>query len=363
MKVCHIFGYGPDKLGGIENYIFKMQEICSKQGIEIIFVFTREPIKPFKEVFSKINGKYIVVPSNKKVIDLVFMKHVYKILKQFRPDVVHSHFDSANLNVAIIANILGTKKVYWHQRNLFGTKLFKLRNLIYRAISKKVTKIIAVSDGVKNDLLSRGIEDDKIWKLYNGIDIHKMKGTNLGILRNELSIEDKRLVITVAQARPEKDLKTLLKAIPLIHKSETFIFIIIGGGDLLNDLREEVIKLKLVNVVFMEKRNDIKDLMAEGEIFILPSKKEGMPNVILEAMINKVPVIASMAGGIPEVVKNEETGLLFEIGNYKQLSEKMNQLASNSQLVASITNKAYQEVIERFDLDKVIKITIDDYLS
>lgn len=304
------------------------------------------------------NGEYIVIPHDKAVFKISFLFRLYNVLKRIKPNIVHSHFDSANVHVAFVAKLISFEQVYWHQRNLFGNKLNHLRNFVYRKLSKNVTKIIAVSKSVKLDLESRGIKSEKISVIHNGIKIvQSYKNTNI---RSELNLKkEDKIILTVAQARPEKDLDTLINSIPLLQDVPNLTFLIVGGGVLVDDLKLKAKDKEISNLVFLEKRNDIPDIMRKADLFILPSKKEGLGNVIAEAMVNRLPVIATNAGGIPELVISDETGWQFRIGDEVELSNHIRKFLNEKtpSQINEITSNAFSHINNYFNLDKKVKYT------
>lgn len=356
IDVCHIFGYGPDKIGGIEGYIYELQKQLTEARKEALFIFTREPIEEFKEEFTKNGGNYIVIPHNKKVFSLIFLIKLLNKIKYYNPKILHSHFDSSNLHVAIVGKLIKIDKVYWHQRNLLGKKLNFLRNIVYRILSKQVTKIVAVSNSISQDLLTRGIHKDKITVIHNGINLLELKDDYYD-LRSEFNIpKEDKVVITVAQARPEKDLKTLLNAASLLGKD--IHFLIVGGGPLVDELESYKNEINAENIIFIKKRNDIQKIVSQSDIFVLTSLKEGLPNVILEASKNYTPVIATNIGGIPEIITHNKTGFLFEPGDYEKLAELIKRCLYEN--INEIVVDAKANVVTNFDLEKKVSFTVNN---
>ncbi|WP_273484042.1 glycosyltransferase family 4 protein [Desulforamulus ruminis] len=356
MKICHIYGFGPDKLGAIENYILSLQKYCNENDIEIIFVFTREPIDAFRDLFDKLNGKYYIIKHDKNIFSIGFMIRLYKFLKIHKPDIVHSHFDSVNLQAVLAASYLRVPKIFWHQRNLFGKKLNLIRNKIYCYFAKKTTRIIAVSNAVKEDLIKRGINTSQVLLLHNGIDLERVIYNKEPYFRKEQGISNNtNIILTVAQARPEKGIDILIKAIPHVRNNAEFI--VVGGGPLVTVLEEQAKSCKIRNIRFLDKRNDVSAIMRESNLLVLPSIQDGLPNVIPEAMLNNLPVLASNVGGIPEFVIHSKTGLLFEPRNYKELANKINQLFDNPGLGNELAINAKEHVTKKFNISDKIAYT------
>ncbi len=153
----------------------------------------------------------------------------------------------------------------------------------------------------------------------------------------------------------QKDVETIIKALKIIEK-ENFIFFVVGDGPDRDKLEQLVNSLNLQNkIIFLGYRTDIEKILASADLFILSSRWEGLPLVILEAFACKIPVIASKVHGITSVVKDGENGLLFEFKNEKDLAEKILLILKNEDLKKKIIENAYLTVKEKFNLEKMIK--------
>jgi glycosyltransferase involved in cell wall biosynthesis len=217
---------------------------------------------------------------------------------------------------------------------------------------------IANSQTVANTLIKREkIPQDKITVIGNGIDTKKFDVAQRGLVRSELDINDGRIVITcVANFRKAKDHHTLINAIENIKSYKDDITVwLVGKGPMLEAVQGRVDELGLDHCVkFLGTRLDIPEILADSDVFVLSSLWEGMPGVIMEAMASKLPVVATDVGGIPELVVDNETGLLVTPGNPEQLALALKKMIDDKKLRTLFGNAGYHRIVTQFNLrDKV----------
>ena len=187
-------------------------------------------------------------------------------------------------------------------------------------------------------LVSRRIPDNKIKVLYNGIDIENYQPY----------FSDKGYGLYLGRLSAEKGVKTLLTAYTQLHAS--FNLKVVGTGPLLDELRREYPDVEFTGY---KSGQALKKLIAGAAFIVVPSEwYENCPMVILEAMAFGKPVIGSRIGGIPELIEDGKTGLLFTAKNYEELSSKMQQLIQNRELRKKMGQNARERVEREFSLKK-----------
>jgi glycosyltransferase involved in cell wall biosynthesis len=160
---------------------------------------------------------------------------------------------------------------------------------------------------------------------------------------------------SVAELHERKGLKYLINAIPeVIKKFPNTKFVLIGDGPNRSDFEHLVKKLNLErHVTFLGRQKEIPKLLKSSNIFLLPSIREGFGLVNLEAMITPLPIIATKAGGIPEVVVNKETGILVETEDSKALTDALLKLIAASDLREKYAKAGHKRILEKFDAQKM----------
>jgi|MDTC01.1.fsa_nt_gb glycosyltransferase involved in cell wall biosynthesis len=185
-------------------------------------------------------------------------------------------------------------------------------------------------------------------------------------LRNQLGIPERmKLILFVGHFSREKCPDLLLKAwVEALAKTlpESGI-VFIGSTDpdhyevdaeLVKDIKKVAEPYINERIFFIERTHEIEKYYQASDIFVLPSKREGLPNALLEAMASGLPVIVSKLEGITNwVVTDEKKGLLFEPGNQAELGIALSRVLINEKLANSLAEKARENVIERFSISRV----------
>ena len=281
-------------------------------------------------------------------IDPRTLSDLIKIIKNEKINLIHCHgYGSANFG--------RLTKIYTGVATIIHSHDDDSNYPLYQKISdfllkNYIDKAIAVSESVKiTSIKIRHIPSNRILVIHNGIPLEEFK------LRepSEVEVEKKRLGInvgshvigTIAKLREEKGVEYLLKAIPdVLNAFPDTIFIIVGDGILRNQLENLGKELKISqNLMFLGYCENVANSLSIFDIKVLPSLREGFGLVIVEAMTMGKPVIASNVGGVHEILKEGETGLLVPPKNPKAIAEKINYLLNNEEKAKSMGIKALEE--------------------
>jgi glycosyltransferase involved in cell wall biosynthesis len=171
------------------------------------------------------------------------------------------------------------------------------------------------------------------------------------------------LVGTVGRLHPQKGFASLLAAVARVRERLPAIrLLLVGGGALRRDLvaRAEALGLAEV-VIFAGSRGDVPEILAALDLFVLPSLWEGLPNAVLEAMAAGLPVVATAAGGTPEVVVDGETGLLVPPGDVTALAEAIERLLRDPGLRRKMGEAGRKRVEGHFTIEQTVAQTVALY--
>lgn len=234
-------------------------------------------------------------------------------------------------------------------------------------IFKKCDAIIAVSDEVTRStqkwyFVSKG----KIHTVYNGVetDLFRPDQGQREHIRKVFGISnEERLLLFLSFVTKQKGLHLLIKALPIILKSNNQVKLMVAGeGNYLTEARQLVRQLGLERYVVFTghiPREDVPHYINASDMFILPTlRQEGMPFSLLEAMACQKPVIASRIGGIPSVINDRKDGILVNPGNVNEIAEKTIYLLENSHVANEIAKNAREKAVKQFGLNKMIEETI-----
>jgi glycosyltransferase involved in cell wall biosynthesis len=263
-----------------------------------------------------------------------------RIARRFAPDIVHAHFLIPSGQVAVrlpfptVVTAHGSDAYDWAWRRP------GLRRAATEAI-RRSSKLVAVSDFIRRRVAALSSECHDVTVIHNGADDRIFKPADRFEARRRLKLPDDRFVIAFA-GRPThaKGAYDLLEAAArLRHLRPT---ILLAGPVPSAELRAAIERLN-VDVVELGllSHPDLAQAISAGDVFCLPSYNEGLPASICEAMLAARPVIATPVGGIPEIVKNGETGYLVPTGDPGALARRLHDVATDPALGAQLGANAY----------------------
>lgn len=287
------------------------------------------------------------------------LKH---ICDRYQIDLIHMQCSPSH-TLAVFSNLMGNKaKMVLSRRVDFPIRdnLFSVKKYNYDAIKK----ILCVSDKI-NEIITPVIKNpDKIETIYSGIDLNKFSTLKDNILRQQYHIDKENLLIgNVASMANHKDYFTFINTAEILIKSGLKAkFLVIGddGGE--ERQIRELVKTKHLedDIIFTGFRTDIPKILSELDVFLFTSKEEGLGTSVLDAMACKVPVVATRAGGIPEMVENGYNGFLCGIQNPQELADAVQKVVKNSQIRQTIIENASTTVLN-FTKEKTALKTLACY--
>ena len=307
------------------------------------------------EICKKDNANYFTYKKNKfKLFNLTLA--IIKICKKESITIIHIH-DSSGLNAGLIAMKFlkrTTKLILSRKRNNPIKNKFLNR---FKYSHPSIKKIICVSKAVESIFENIISDKNRLTTIYDAIDVSKFKDKkSQNILHQEFNFSpETRIIGNIAGLTNQKDIYTFIDTAKRVKDNNItnnpVKFVVIGDGPLNNNLATYTKSLRLENdVYFTGYRNNVTDLLPEFDIFLITSITEGLPLTVYEAFACKVPVVATKAGGIPEIVKNRETGLLTELKDSKKLAEYVIELLTNLDLKRNISTNAINLVQKKHDL-------------
>jgi glycosyltransferase involved in cell wall biosynthesis len=334
--------------GGVEKNLFLLSNYLAKNINETKIITSSFK---YKKRFSNIE---IIAPKLKfwnnfgrKMKYLVCLYYLTKTLLKDKNYLVFSF--QANLYSIIVCKILNIKIIVRANSSPSGWSKGHLKTLIFKKILKLADKIIVNSYDFKDEISKKFLLNSKC--IYNPLNKEFIKKkskekVNLSFFNKKKTIR----IITIGRLVDQKDHVTLIKAINIIKNKVNLRLLIIGNGKLKNKLQLLIKNYNLHNKIKILnfQKNPFKYLKL-SDLFILSSKYEGLPNVLLEAGVLKKFIISSdCSTGPREILKNGRGGLLFKIGDYKDLSNKIIYYEKNKKKLINKINYTYKSLY-RFD--------------
>lgn len=361
LNILHIST--PKSWRGGEQQLFYLFEELEKKGIKQTLLCRKG-----SEIAKKAEAKgWNVIECNKRTaIDLHFAYQVKKVCKKLSITHIHTHDSHAHSFAILSAAIWGNKTPIVVSRRVdFAIKPTWFSK--YKYNHELVKRILCVSDAIK-EITAPDISNKEVLKtVHSGIDISRFvfQKEYPGILRKEYNVPlGKTIIGNVAAIAPHKDYFTFIDTVEkVMSQVENVHFFIIGTGP-----NEEEIKnyasLKKVNkhITFTGFRKDIPQILPELDIFLITSETEGLGTSVIDAFACKVPVVATRAGGIPELVIHEETGLLSDVKDSEGLAKNIISIL-NSEVATEdlITNQ--QHLLKQFTKEATAEKTLKEYHS
>ena len=298
-----------------------------------------------------------------------------KILQRRRIDIVQSHDWGALLETAAAATLAGTAAVHmahgptihYPPSDYWGPIKGVIRRKAERLASVKLQRAIAVSEVVRRELVEDiGIPANKVALVRNGIDLAPKPLGDLDLKRQQLGLSaGDILLVTVGRLAQIKNYALLLEALAIsAAKAPKLKLVMVGDGPERAKLEADVARLDLAGRVhFLGERKDVRDWLAIGHAFVLPSFYEGISIALLESMAAGLPVVVTRVGGNPEVVVDGETGFIVESGDAQGLAHALVELAEGETRRERMGRSARARVEAEFDLKKTVRRYEEIYLE
>lgn len=269
--------------------------------------------------------KIIYLNRRENGFDFLLPFKLARVLKKEKVQIAHTH-NFAGFLYGTIGTLLSKTPAHLHTQQ--GTAFInkRMRAFIARIFTKKIDNFVVVSKPIAQELMHFvKVKPQKIFYIPNSVpDARCNVNKHNHIKRSQLGFHNSDILIgSVGRLHPVKNYDVLLKSMPYVLKQypQTKL-VIVGDGEEKQNLLRIAMDLKIrSHVLFLGKRDDVNELLSLFYLFVLPSKYEGTSLSLIEAMASSLPVVATRVGGNPELVKDENNGVLVEPSDPKKLAE------------------------------------------
>ena len=276
-------------------------------------------------------------------------------------DLLHVHYAIPHASAAYMAKQIVAKK----GRNipfittLHGTDITLVgRDKTYEPV---VTFSINESDAitaVSNNLREETYKSFKITKeievIYNFVDVSRFNKKPIDAFRKVIASQDEKILVHASNFRKIKRVNDVVRVFEQVRKNVPSKLLMVGDGPERPSTEDLVRELGLQDDVrFLGKQEQIEEIMAISDLFLLPSEYESFGLSALEAMAARVPVISTNAGGLPEINIHGQTGYMTDIGDVDSMSKFAIELLSDEILLDKIKQQAYDQAV-RFDISNIV---------
>tara|TARA_B110000971_G_C20007652_1_gene499959 strand:- start:206 stop:1306 length:1101 start_codon:yes stop_codon:yes gene_type:complete len=345
--------------GGVEKNLFIISNFLANK-INNVFLVTAS--KKYKNKFNKkIN---LILPklnmwdklSRRIKYSVCLFLLLRKLIFEFEQDIVVLCFQ-ANIYCIVLCKIFSIKIIVRSNSSPTGWSKNIIKNLVFKKILNKADQIIVNSLQFKKELRNKFQVNSKcIYNPLNAKEIEeKAKDKSIKIFKNKRSLK----IINIGRYTHQKDQITLLKGLENLDNKINYEAVFVGRGvlkDKLIDYSKNKLKKK---VRFLDFVSNPYPLIKQADIFVLSSAYEGLPNVLLEATVLKKFIISTACPtGPKEILLNGKGGLLYKVGNYNDLANKIVYYLNNKKKCKIMLKSAINK-LHRFDYEK----NLQKYLS
>ncbi len=280
------------------------------------------------------------------------------VMNQFDIDLVQSLLYRANTLAGIAARFARRRPVVVAgQRSLYPLT-GRRAGLATRWTRGLSDRVVAVSSAVRDELVrADGADPARIVVIENGVDTSRFRMGSDGAVRAALGFApDVAVLGVVGRLSAEKGFDVLLNAMAQARAQAVPLGLVVAGDGPERGALEQLARTLGLGgrVKFLGMCDDPRPVYAAMDVFALPSRQEGLPNALLEAMAMGRAVVASAVGGVPELIEHERTGLLVAPGSVAELAESLTRLASDPSLRERLGREAARRVRDRYDVASAV---------
>lgn len=359
LNILHI---DPEKKWrGGQQQVYYLHEALVKKGFNSTLI-----CNPSSELQKKCNSNNLPFKTILMLgeIDIISAIRISQFCRKNKISIIHSHSAHA-ITIGILV------KLFYSKVKLIAVKRvdFPIKKNIFSKIkynNKRIDKIVCISEFIKSVLINDGISEEKLLTIRSGVDISKFANVfpdsdfkvSLGVKK------DSFLIGTVAAFAGHKDYPNLINSFREVKdKINNLTLCCIGDGPIFENIKKQAKDLNLEkDIIFTGFRIDIGIFLKSFDLFVLASKKEGLGTSLIDAMAVGLPIVSTNTGGIPELIKNGENGILVDPQNPTQLANAIIDLINNSDKRNKLSENSLRYANE-FSIETTINKNISLYKS
>ncbi|MDH3348068.1 MAG: glycosyltransferase [Desulfobulbaceae bacterium] len=303
---------------------------------------------------------------NRSKFDPLTLLDLIKIINEQKIDLLHLHGYGA-ATFGRVAGLLTSTPVIVHE-HMSDVNIPYYQELMDAILSRLNYQAIAVSSSVKEFMMNRRhIPKDRIQVIKNGVPFEMFdklqKGSKPQTYRSQLNIPSHhKMVAIVGRLDPIKGHRNFLNAATLVLDAHQDVsFVIVGDGELMDNLQQQCRELKIEsNVIFMGYCNDVPSLLFEADIKAISSISEGIPMTLFEAMAAGCATVSTNVGGLGEVIVEGITGFLVPPENPEAMAEKLLLLLRDDRLLKKMSKHAKEDSVQ-YDIFNTVHLIEESY--
>jgi glycosyltransferase involved in cell wall biosynthesis len=353
MKILQICS--ATEMGGGEVHVAGLVRELASRG-HAVYLAVR-PASPLRAPLSGVIASWHEMPLRNS-LDLQSVAAISDIINHHGIDIAHAHMGRDYLVAALARKRAPRAKLVLTRHHYLPMK----KNPLYRWLLQDVSAFIAVSDSVRVTMIERlSLPPDRVHTIPNWIDPSRFHPVERDAARGMFRLRGNIIVACIGEITPAKGQEEFIRAAGRVAQMRSDVeFVIVGQENdpeepFTHHLERLVRNLGLEDkVTFLGYVRHIPELLSAVDVVVVPSWNEGFSLVTIEAMAARRAVLASKAGGITDIIKDNVSGLLFPPRDQKTLSEKLLWMLSDAPLRDRLAAQAQRDVHARFGRDRII---------
>ncbi|MCF6290411.1 MAG: glycosyltransferase family 4 protein [Desulfobacterales bacterium] len=358
--ILHITGMGGAKYGGLENYFVQLTRLCNQHRYKTVFQYESLPeVTAYLNDLKDLHAKLLVRPVNTNPLQALFT--LVRLLGTVRPEIIHTHFVNryALLLTPLVARLFGVRKCI-SSVHLVPCKLWP-------AAYNRYDRILPVSNLVRDALIQGGVAANRLTTHYLGLfGEHTPSGQKKGRLREQYAIPEQAVVLAcIAFDHEVKGVDVLFKALARIvrqDKQKNLHLVVVGIDPEQSQLPGLADELGISRLVHWPGiRDQAWRILNVADIYVQPSRSEGLPFAVMEAMAMKLPVVCTRTGSI-EAVVDRVTGIVAEPDDPGSLATAIERLLAMAGQWPQMGEAGYRRFRELFYGPESVKKMMSHYI-
>ncbi|GMN11438.1 N-acetyl-alpha-D-glucosaminyl L-malate synthase BshA [Croceitalea sp. MTPC9] len=343
----------------------------AERGHEVHFVTYKQPVR-LDLLSNNIHFHEVNVPDyplfKYQPYELALSSKLVDTVRQFGIEVLHVHYAIPHAYAGYMAKkMLQEEGIFIPMiTTLHGTDITLVgKHPFYKpAVTFSINKsdiVTSVSENLKKSTNEIFEVEKEIEVIPNFIDKKKYSSDYTDCQRSLMANDNEKIITHISNFRKVKRIPDVVNVFHKIQEKMPAKLIMVGEGPEKEKAEQLCERLGIKNkIVFLGNSNEIDRILCFSDLFLLPSETESFGLAALEAMINKVPVVSSNAGGIPEVNKHDVTGFLSDIGNINEMAENSIKILSNENTLEKFKNEAFNWALQ-FDILNILPMYEEVY--
>lgn len=344
--------------GGPEKTILNSPRFLSNDGYESACLYLHPPddsgVAALQKRADELQAEFVSVPDN-GLFDLSLIKKLLKICKDRKVSIWHAHDYKTNVLGVILSRFHRMKLVTTVHGWVLETPKLKFYYWIDKQSLRFYEKVICVSEDLYKSSINAGVSDSKCSLIRNAIDSSEFKRSQSSdAAKASLSFSQDRLLIgAIGRLSEEKGFHFLIAACEnLIEAGHEIELAILGEGDQRQELEKQIAESKHPDRFhLLGYCADTISYFEAMDFFVLSSLREGLPNVLLEAMAMEVPIVSTKIAGVPNLISDGIHGVLVDSGSADALQQGIQRALKDGTLRAAMIQNAKERVENEFSFE------------